>query len=235
MTGSQHLLILANSNKHSGLCVAGRQIVVREGRCYLGPWTRPVSDHPHGELMPTEIALAGGGRPRVLDIVEVPLRGPARDPTQPENWRVRPRVAWRMAAKQYRRPPLELLIEKPANLWLEEGERKDRVSADHLAAHPPEQSLYLLQVQNLHARFDWNDREGFYRERYRAMFSYQGENYELNITDPRFIARHKPRLLPPDQPSVAFSVNEQRDTTICVSLAREFNGYHYKVVATIFS
>jgi len=90
-------------------------------------------------------------------------------------------------------------------------------------------------VQNLHARFDWSDREGFYRERYRAMFSYHGENYEFNITDPRFIARHQAMLLPPDQPPVGFTVNEGRDTIICVSLAREFNGYHYKVVATIFA
>lgn len=140
-----------------------------------------------------------------------------------------------MANKQYRRPPLELLIERPDHIWHEEGERGDRVNSAYLKANPPEQSLYLLQVQNLHARFDWSDREGFYRERYRAMFSYRGENFEFNITDPRFIARHQAMLLPPDQPATTFTVNENRDTTICVSLAREFNGYHYKVVATIFA
>ncbi len=235
MTGSQHLLVLANSNKYSGFCIAGRQIRARDGRCFLGPWTRPISHHPHGELLPAEVALAGGGRPRVLDIVEVPLQGHAEDASQPENWWVRPRVAWRMAGKQYRRPPLDLLIERPADIWCEQGERCDRVSCEYLEACPPEQSLYLLQVQNLHAKFDWSDREGFYRERYRAMFSYHGANYELNITDPRFIARHQGMLLPPEQPAVPFAVNDQRDTTICVSLAREFNGYHYKVVATIFA
>lgn len=127
------------------------------------------------------------------------------------------------------------MIEHPPDIWGEPAERSDRVTCEYLEACPPSQSLYLLRVQNLQAKFDWSDREGFYRERFRALFFYQGQYYELNITDPRFIAKHRAMLLPPDQPAAPFVVNNQQDTIVCVSLVRDFNGYHYKVVATIFA
>jgi hypothetical protein len=233
MAQSHHLLVLANSTKQAGLCVAGRRIHQRDGKCYLGPWVRPVSRHGSGELLPEEIAVERGRQPQILDVVQVPLAGHTQEASQPENWRIRPRVPWRLADSSYRRPPLELLLETPDDLWRQPGQRSDRVCADYLQAHPPQQSLYLVAVQRLRARLEWNDWEGFPRERYRALFSYRGDDYELNITDPRFIARHKSQLPQVGQTAKVLDIGAGKETVVCVSLAREFNGHHYKVVATI--
>lgn len=233
MAQSQHLLVLANSTKNSGLCIAGRQIFKRDGKCYLGRWIRPVSPHGDGELTPEEVRLNRGQQPQIFDIVEVPLAGHQQDIRQPENWRIRARRPWRLADPSFRHPPLELLLERPTDLWCQPGERCDRVSAGYLSAHPPLQSLYLVVVENLQAKFGWSEYDGFYRERYRAHFSYGGIEYELNITDPRFIKQHKDKL--PRAGDRARTWPLGKETAVCLSLAREFNGYHYKIVATILT
>jgi Dual OB-containing domain len=66
---------------------------------------------------------------------------------------------------------------------------------------------------------------------YRCRFDYRGLQYcNMSLTDPT--ARRK---LDPQVPHAGASSVDIRVGTVrvCVSLARPFHGYHYKVVATI--
>jgi hypothetical protein len=141
---------------------------------------------------------------------------------------------WRAVNSQYEKTSLDLLVEKPANLWLQANERTDRVSSDYLRRNPPDQSLFLVRVQNLQVRFEWNEWDGRYKQRRRAIFSYNGDRYEFNVTDPKFSEAHRSQFPAKGQAPRTFTVTPNGEAHLCVSLAPEFNGYHYKVVATIF-
>ncbi len=235
MAKTKHMLVLANSIKHwPGVCVAGREIRCGESQYTIGPWIRPVSSHGEGELSPSECQLSNGRQPRVMDFVEISLANRSSDPLQPENWLIETATRWRPVNGQYQKPSLNLLIDEPPNLWLQRKERTDRVSSDHLRGNPPDQSLYLVRVQSLRARFEWKDWDGRYKQHRRALFLYNGVEYEFNITHPQFSEKHRSKFPAKGQPSNTFSVTSATGFHLCVSLAPEFNRYHYKVVATIF-
>lgn len=231
----KRVLVLAHSIKHwPGMCVAGREILLRSGRCYLGDWIRPVSWHGDGELWAKECALPSGRPPRVMDIVEIPLASHLEDPTQPENWRIVNHGKWQAAGPAYRKPPRELLLEDPPSLWRQKGQRSDRVTCEFLETNPVDQSLYLVEVEDLRVRFAWEDYEDRSKQRYRALFTYKASSYEFNITDPQFTERHRAKFPRQGDPAHTFAVNAGKPTILCISLARAFNGHHFKVAATIF-
>lgn len=163
----------------------------------------------------------------------MPLAGHVGDPLQPENRLIETSGRWRSVNALYQKPGLDLLREEPKSIWLQSGERVDRVSPAYLKRSPPKQSLYMIHVPGIHARFEWNEWDGRYKQRRRALFSYRSVNYELNITDPAFSERHRAQFPAKGQPSKTFAVTPPNGCYLCVSLAPEFNGYHYKVVATI--
>jgi len=102
-------------------------------------------------------------------------------------------------------------LDGPADLW-GEGNRVPHVQITQGLYVVP-QSLYLVQVDNLDLYTTDDDRR-------RASFTYNGINYDLAVTDPKF-----------DE-----IVREQREVTgiLCISLGEEYQGYCYKLVATIF-
>jgi hypothetical protein len=234
MPDSKHILILANSIKHwPGVCIAGREIL-STGKSYsIGTWVRPVSANGEGELSPSETKLAGSKQPAVMDFIDVPLSHHVGDPLQPENWLIDAGQRWRSVNVVYQRPGLELLVEEPKSIWLQKNERVDRVSPEYLRKAPPDQSLYLIHIPSIQARFEWNEWDGRYKQRRRALFAYRGLNYELNITDPEFSERYRAQFPAKGQLAKTFTVTPPNGCYLCVSLAPEFNGYHYKVVATI--
>ncbi|MCO6459478.1 MAG: hypothetical protein J5I93_29550 [Pirellulaceae bacterium] len=192
-----------------------------------------MSSSGEGELSPSETRLAGNKQPMVMDFIEMPLARHVGDPLQPENWLIASVGRWRLVNSLYQQPGLELLREEPANIWLQRDERVDRVSPLYLKKRPPVQSLYMIHMPGMQARFEWNEWDGRYKQRRRALFTYRGVKYELNITDPAFCDRYRTQFPAKGQPSKTFSVTPPNGCYLCVSLAPEFNGFHYKVVATI--
>ncbi len=226
------LLVLANSFRRGGRCIAGRELVATAGSRF-GSWVRPISDKGEGELLAQHIRLGFGPPLRPLDVVKVPLTARGSDPAHPEDWLV-------AEARWTRESPcsadvLSSLVEHPASLWHDPHRRSDRVSPAVVESFPGHQSLYLVRPSNLRFKA-WKEfdvvkqRE---RPKYRAMFDYGGIDYDLSLTDPAAIDRFIPRL-----PAVGESPRDIPGTLgeralLCVSLTPVFNGLHYKVVATV--
>lgn len=229
----KRLLVLANSAKNDARCVAGREVIDAGGQYRLGGWVRPVSDHGGGELWSPEHAYRNGRSVGVLDIADVALDGPHPEPGQPENWSLAVPVGWADVTRRYRRPPPELLAETPPDLWLQPGERADRVTADHLLAHPPGPSLVVVRPADLRLAFWSEPGPPFARRRRRCRFHYNDVHYDLPLTDPVVSGRFEGHIPAPGRPPLEVPLAGDR-LLVCVSLAGCFNGHHYKVVATVF-
>jgi hypothetical protein len=104
----------------------------------------------------------------------------------------------------------------------------------NLRADPPRQSLYVVRPEQFRLIFRTERSNGTVRHRRRCVFRYRGVEYDLSLTDPVVCARDEDRFPEPGRPPVELRLSCGDDLAICVSLAREFNGFHYKVVATIF-
>jgi hypothetical protein len=210
---SKTLVVLANSCKHNGRCVAGKEIA----RSRFGGWIRPTSSQPSGELLASDQRLSGGGSLALLDVVEVPLAQPAPTGFQAENHRLVPGAAW-VKRGRLSWTALGQAVDRCENLWLDGyssgGGRHDRVPAERVAEL--ETSLLLigpLRVDLL-----------VIGTRVRARFSHQGRVYNLAVTDP-WIKAHYARL--------ADGCYRLDAVFLCLSLAPVWNGYAYKLAAAI--
>jgi len=226
------MLVLANSIKRGAHCVAGRELIDQDGKYVLGPWIRPISKHGQGELTSDEVTLTCRREVNVLDFIEMPLTGHAEDSFQPENWYIRGPRSWSDVSDRYAPYKVEWLEVNPQNLWLEPGNKIDRVSHERLRVNPPRHSLYVIRPSEFRIRLYTDDRSD--RKRQRAVFRYNCVTYNLPLTDPMVSGRYRWRTPPSgDRPS-EFRLSCGDDLLICVSLAGEWEGHHYKVVANVF-
>lgn len=219
----KQIVVLANSVKHDpGRCIAGREIANENDYLGIGSWVRPVSRIGEGELYPRHFTLEDGSIPNVLDVIEIYVDAQDTDQTQPENWYVAEGRVWRRVHQWDIEKVAGSLVENPDNLWLQPGVKTDRVTQEYLAANPPQQSLYLFQLQN--ATISGNGRK------YRLQFAYKGVSYDLAITDPLVtkITGAEPLAI-------------IRKGLACVSIAppflNKYDGkmYHYKLTAMVIN
>ena len=160
--------------------------------------------------------------------------GRASDPGQPENWRLDENVAWSKIRSVSRRG-LSRLEENPHDLWLEDKDHSDRISAHGQARQPAPHSLVIVRPTSFCVRLwrEFNQFKGYVQRKSRAVFTYAGNEYSLSITDPLFSQRHC--RYHPEQGKGHIDVTPPCANTclLCVSLTPPFNGYHYKVLATV--
>lgn len=219
---SKRFVVLAHSIKYApGRCIAGREIsTTTDGGIVPGSWIRPVSKHGKGELLPDHYRLESKGFAQMLDIVEVPFRAVQNDATQPENWFIDTSSRWSRVGS-LPLDELEHFVETPPNLWLQLNCPTDRVSAEYLAKVPPKQSLYFLRLPESVVRPTESRKPGF-----RLHFTYNGIAFRLKITDPLAIGLYTEQM-------IGRTELRLRDATVCISLGSPFEGYHYKLVASI--
>lgn len=231
---TKRLLILANSIKKNARCVAGREVVVEEGGAQLGSWVRPVSGQNEGELFQRHYALPQGEVTNVLDIVDIPVLEPKNDPGQPENWLIDEEVAW-SKVEVYNTDRIHSLAETPKDLWLESSGHLDRISVDLQGSRDPQSSLVLIAPQGFRVRMwrEHNPFRGYTQKKTRAVFEYNQQRYSLSITDPVFSSNHCAQH--PQQEGEVLEMTPPcgDQCLLCVSLTPPFQGYHYKVVATV--
>ncbi|MBK1645218.1 hypothetical protein CKO25_11310 [Thiocapsa imhoffii] len=199
-TQAQTLVILANSCKHNGRCLAGKRLT----NGHVGGWVRPVSAQPTGALTLTDQTLTDGTTPALLDLVKVPLRHPAPCDFQSENHLIHPQRDWTRVGR-LNAAGLSHLVDPDATLWINGFSSfrgcNDRVPQNRLA--DLDHSLILIGPVSvaLHVASG----------QLRARFIHQDVTYDLAVTDPDLKAACAGR---PD--GVAAS---HPDSFVCVSLA----------------
>lgn len=199
------IVVLANSVKHGYHCVAGKCI-------NTGSWIRPVSNAQGGELNHEQAKFQNcygtyGVKPLQKIKMEFLRRVPL--PHQPENYLIDGEL-WRQNYS-IRECELANYLDTPADLW-GEGNRVQHAQIIMGLYHIP-QSLYLVSVDGLNL---YKTSEG----KRRASFQYNSTDYDLAVTDPKFddILKGQNELV----------------GILCISLGEEYQGYCYKLVATIF-
>jgi len=234
---NRSILILANSVKKSpGRCIAGREVDLAKPKMVFGPWMRPVSpdgEAKEGELIPCRhCTLQQGGMPAVLDIVEVPVTSKRADPGQPENWEVDSGVRWNRI-KTVSAKNIGSLAETPENLWIDGGERRDRISEQSQRDRVDSPSLVLIQPSRFHVRMwtEFNPYKGYEQRKTKGVFTYADIEYALSITDDAFTARYCPHQQDGERHELDLAFGDE--CVLCVSLSAPFCGYHYKLIASV--
>jgi hypothetical protein len=223
----KRILCLANSKKHSGRCVAGREMAAAGA----GPWVRPVSARPGEEVSENERQYQDGSDPRLLDVIDVPLIRAAPHACQTENWLLDPGYYW-TRVRQADWAELLQFAEAPATLWVNghstyHGQHDEipQAVADALPG-----SLVLIRVNrvDLHA-FAPQEAFGNPKRRVQARFTHGGVGYAFWVTDP---VVEREYLARPD------GHHRLGECCLTISLGEPFqksNGqsYRYKLVAAV--
>lgn len=199
-------VIFANSIKHGQHCVAGKTL---EGK----QWVRPVSDSEGKELTHSQAKCRnphGTFNVKPLQKVTIGLSGHVPLINQPENYLIDGSV-WQ---QKYTLDDHHIInfLDYPSDLWGKDDRvRYELIKSGQLVIS---QSLYLVQVSNLSLYVSQ------FNNKRRASFKYNGCEYDLPVTDPRF-------------DSVVLDTSAIKGI-LCISLGEEFEGNCYKLVATIF-
>lgn len=219
---SKTVLILANSRKLSGRCIAGIEIRGNSGV----NWVRPVSAREHGEVSEHERRYEDGTDPKVLDVVRIPVLEHVPNVHQTENWILDPKYYWERMRTATTRELDELT--DSSDLWLCQAPDtryglNDRVDDDTVKTLSD--SLRLIYVEDLQYRvFAPSADYGDSNRRILATFTHGGAEYRIYVTDPiverEFLAQ-------------GGEFYEIGAAYLTVSLAELYNGFCYKVVAAV--
>lgn len=219
MPYTKRLLCLAASRKHNGYCIAGKDIETAE-------WVRPISARPGHEISYFERTYEQGGLASVLDVVEVSLVAPQPAEFQTENHLNNQAVRWRkVGGRDY--GDAAALVEPEQPLWIDGPSSynglHDQVPEDQAAEL--QDSLRLIKVPTLGLLV--HSEGGVFapaKRVVRARFAFAGNTYWLKVTDPAVEQELKQNA------DGEYSFNE---AIMCVSLGETFNGYAYKLVASV--
>lgn len=215
---------LANSRKTSGRCIAGKEY---ENGAF-GDWIRPVSDRPDEEISEEDRRYQTGDYANLLHIIDVPMTRYAPDGFQTENhliddgyyWSQHGTLAWHELAGA---------VDDVENLWINGFETyhgsNDRVPEDML--DQVQGSLLFLGPLSLDLGAS-AERAAFgnTKRTVRAYFNYRRVHYAIRVTDPVIEREYVGRNDGPSHIEEAF---------VCVSLAKAWKGFAYKLVAAIIT
>lgn len=214
---TKKIICLANSWRMGGVFVAGK--VVADDGSY-GEWVRPISERPTEEIAKKEI----GGELNLLDIVEIPTLKKTEPPAhayQKENVLIG-NSQWANIKKASYSDAQNAVDVMDGALWVNGSDsfagENDRIPEKE--ANNLEHSLCLIQADRFSVQQMVSD-EG--KIKYRALFFFNGEKYNLAITDSTIPRRA-------DNMEIV-----TEDAILCVSLGGLFNGFAYKMVAGIIT
>ena len=208
---TDEIIVLANSLKMKGRCVAGISIRSEE-------WVRPVSEWDHGELYPRDFGM-NGREPKPLDVVRFTYSRPVPEPAQPENvlLEAEPWELVHCLEPDRAYEDLESFVSSGPEIF---GDRSAGISEERADAGMPA-SLTLVKPEDLNfeVRHDYKA---------RALFDLNGQLYDLPVTDRKW----KPRLR--RQGPGAYNLVElglPREVLLAISLGEPFNDTNWKLVA----
>ncbi|MCC6781156.1 MAG: hypothetical protein IT537_31675 [Hyphomicrobiales bacterium] len=141
------IICLANSRKIAGRCVAGKEI--SGGK--IGPWIRPISGRPTGELSEEDRRFENGQDPKLLDVVRIPMIEPRPHDFQTENHLIDDGYYWTRERAASWDELQAALDPKAGSLWDNSSSSynglRDRVQDG--ATDQLDSSLRLIEVKDL--------------------------------------------------------------------------------------
>jgi len=217
----QRMVVLANSRKCGGYCLAGKALDLA-GR--VGGWVRPVTGCAADGLPRQRTLCSDGRQAAVLDVVSLEWGRSEPHLHQRENCLIGPAVLERCGRVLW--DDLSLLADRaPTGLWINghstHGGLNDRVPVPALSGLHG--SLYLVAVHELvlYSR----PGHGNQQMTFRADFCIGQQRYNLALTDTvaTFWLQTVQRL-------------ELADAYLCVSLAVPFrDGFVYKLATAVIT
>ncbi|NMZ65864.1 hypothetical protein HBN99_16195 [Pseudomonas oryzihabitans] len=217
------ILCLANSNKYSGRCVAGK---ITEGP-RAGHWLRPIGTGEKHEITDRDRLYQDNSYAQKLDIIRIKFKALAAPSFQQENNVIDDETYWVKTA-QATLADLENLLDHPRTLW-ENGNHSysgvnDRVSTDILTQ--PRQTLLLIKPTNVRISVEAEGAQfGNFKRVVRAHFTYNSIDYALTVKDAEAEAYYL------SQPDGEYPISANYFT---ISLGEAYKGEAYKLVAAIF-
>ena len=237
-------MILANSFKHGGRCIAGKAATRRSDEEWdvSDEWIRPVTKDAslHGAI-PLEICSDRGSREllKVMDLVEIDLLQHVPEPGQPENWTFSKRMPWRKVA-YFRESHSIHLLDRPSNIWFDPASTNTSlVTQDYRRAGKVRQSLLLIQPSNLrlHLSNELKPWEENCKRKMHASFYYNGTQYSgITVTDPFMSSRYSACFPDPGDAPKILTLPRGDSYNLCISLAPplpENNHSQSKLVAAV--
>ncbi|MDP2267689.1 MAG: helix-turn-helix domain-containing protein, partial [Deltaproteobacteria bacterium] len=214
---------LATSRKYGGYCIAGKEWSDE----VVGPWIRPVGEDATGELTINDVRLNNDNVPQILDMIQIPVIGPAPHSYQKENVLTVKNKGWTWRGK-LPVSSLARLYDDVALLWINgyhsTNGLNDRIP-EAIAGKAIDSSLYLIKPVNLVIIVS-DDLDG--RKKVRARFEFKGVSYLLAVTDPAIEKEYLYR----DIGEYPFTA---KDLYLTISLGEPFNDYCYKLVAGVIA
>jgi hypothetical protein len=216
----ERILVVANSRKTGGRCVAG--VSLRSARL-----VRPVSTRGNGELSDRECGV-GWRTPRLLEVVSFAHRGREGDPAQPENV-VIANTPWKLEGLANPGKALALLLkvaDRGSALFVNRG----RAVPETVAAEGLDCSLALIEPE--HLRFGHGPSAEAHAGSPRALFEFGGRDWSLPVTDFDF----GPKIF--RMPAGVYGwadlgFDKPERALLTTSLGAAHAGWHHKLVAAV--
>lgn len=211
------IVVLANSRKPRGRCIAGKSIEAN-----ATDWIRPVSTRDDGELWASERQYERNQEPSLLDVVHIRLARKGIHSFQHENHIVHKGFKWRKIKMISYNRALRLQDTVEGDLWSNVSSSsngvRDKIHVSEVQRFS--NSLLLIKVTDLVAGAQ-HEATGL---KVRGTFTFNHQLYRLAVTDPVFEAR-------------TLQSSHRRldvgEALICLSLGEPFNGYVYKLIAGV--
>jgi hypothetical protein len=218
---SDRILIVANSRKGGGRCLAG--VSLEQPRL-----VRPVSAVGRGGALSDDECEVVGHTPALLEIVRFAHDGEQGDSAQPENV-VIDGTPWQTEGPAEQGEALEMLLKV-----VQEGPKlfgnRGRAVPEHVTAEGMDSSLALIVPAAL--RFGHGADAEAHKGSPRAVFEFGSDVWSLAITDFEI----GPKILQLPEGLYGWEDlghQEPEHVLLTVSLGTAYDGWHYKLVAGV--
>lgn len=214
------IICLANSRKCSGRCIAGKTVDDKK-------WIRPVSSRRDGEISELDRRYKDGSKPKLLDIITIPMKKQNSKQFQTENWLIDDSYYW--IKEDIFSDNLEDYLDYPNDLWGTASSSQkglnDRISISDSNNYTT--SLYLINPQKIEiiVQVEYPGRE-YEKRKVRTKFDYNNITYIFPVTDPVL----EEQYLSGDNGEFPL---DPENIYMCVSMGLPFEDNCYKFVASI--
>ena len=220
MNYTKSIICLANSRKLNGKCIAGLEFEDRQ----VGGWIRPVSNSPNGEIGAFDCPMENGAEPNLLDILRIPMFEPRPNGFQNENHLIDNGYYW-VKEGVFAKQNLPHYCKEPNPLWVNGFHSTNGINdrIPEMRASQLTNSLVLIEPRQLTIVIIPGYKRGQLQT--RGEFCVAGETYNLGVTDPAIEYTYSLR-------GTGRYTCQQRSVA-CISIGEPFDGFCYKLVASI--